>query len=116
VKKPVAVGVHAVPQRRISLLGRGVEAKSVRQRALGGDPGIGEGSDFSEIIRLASSAAFGAPEANSMRRAEMTLCASQLKRTASVQWLQKSFIVLFDRYSAAPAKRARDRSNIAKVF
>ena len=47
---------------------------------------------FSEIIRPASAAAFGAPDANSSRRAELTAFTSQAKRTASPRLVQNSFI------------------------
>src|SRR3984893_13534998 len=52
---------------------------------------------FSEIMRSASTAAFGAPQANNMSRAEITPCASQLKRTASIQLAQKSTMAVSDR-------------------
>src|ERR1700722_13479629 len=70
---------------------------------------------FSEIIRSASTAAFGAALANSMSRAEITPCASHVKRTASIQLAQKSTMAVSDRCAAKSEKtwKAREARNLA---
>src|SRR5579862_9707005 len=77
---------------------------------------------FSEIIRSASTAAFGAALVNSMSRAEITPCASHVKRTASIQLAQKSTMAVSDRSSEVRearnllgARSEEDEANFLKL-
>ena len=120
--QPVAIGMHTVAQRRISALGGNGEAEPVRQSAFGSDAGFGEGKEnFSETISAASSTAFGAPDANSISRAEITPCASHLKRMVSIvpsiRSFQKSPIMPPDRDGGSVKHApALDAARIAQIF
>src|SRR5580692_10295823 len=78
---------------------------------------------FSEIMRSASTAAFGAALANNMSRAETTPGASQVKRTASIQLAQKSTMAVSNRCLAnsgkpgflAEARSEEDGANYLKL-
>jgi hypothetical protein len=86
----IAVDLDAVPERLVGLFSGRIDAKPVCQGSFGGDLGLRKSGNLFGDQRSASAAAFGAPDANSISRAEMTPCASQVNRTASSQLSQKS--------------------------